>query len=204
MYLWLQFCASGNTPHPLPAISSLRLVAHLLLVHFSLTHVHISYMRDLVIFVIFIFLYFDSPSSSFTVLVPPSTTRCGTSCSPLSLLNPSLGAALARLLLFPFRTCCTCAAAFLCIHRAQSSPRNTLVSIILFHFCHQRYLEQVVSCVWDENGHRKPPTAPLSSEQKAADESEALFLLQQLCNRHLHSFIPKKACVGEAQCPIMP
>jgi hypothetical protein len=47
--------------------------------------------------------------------------------------------------------------------------------------------------VWDENGRRLPPAAPLSLEQKAQDECEALALLQQLCNRHLHSFIPKKA-----------
>ncbi len=56
-----------------------------------------------------------------------------------------------------------------------------------------RYIQLLVSCVWDENGRRLPPAAPHSLEQKAQDECEALALLQQLCNRHLHSFIPKKA-----------
>ena len=56
-----------------------------------------------------------------------------------------------------------------------------------------RYIELLVSCVWDESGCRVPPAAPLSPEQLAQEEADALVLLQQLSNRHLHSFIPKKA-----------
>ena len=45
----------------------------------------------------------------------------------------------------------------------------------------------------DDLGGRVPSAAPLTPEQIARDEVEALALMQQLCNRHLHSFIPKKA-----------
>jgi hypothetical protein len=82
--------------------------------------------------------------------------------------------------------------------------KSIVISTCSISLCHQRYLEQLLSCVWDENGRRLPPAAPLTSEQKAADEAEALSLLQQLCNRHLHSFIPKKACACKPECPFVP
>jgi hypothetical protein len=76
-------------------------------------------------------------------------------------------------------------------------------SAIVFVLISGRCIEQLVACVWDEHGRRIPSSAPQSPEQMEHEKAEALALLQQLCNRHLHSFIPKKASRTSARATLL-